>query len=301
MQRFTTVAEYNAALDIAPPSLDFLDVQSFAECLRGGHLQMPPFRHSFYQIALLESGSGTVMNNHHGLELDNYTLFFVAPDQVISWDVRDDWKGYYCSFTPEGYSVVLDGYPTLDLLPFFQHPHPGIHLEKEEATRLLEAMKRIRNHYLDHDNRHRGLMVKAEISLLLAECLSAYDLHSARQAARPVGNSVTERFARYVRTAVSDMVRGARREAITAGDCAANLFVSGGYLAECTRRDLGVRPTEYIHQTLVAEAKKLLLTTEDPIVEVARRLRFSSLAYFGRVFRKLEGVSPSAYRAAQNG
>ena len=61
---------------------------------------------------------------------------------------------------------------------------------------------------------------------------------------------------------------------------------------------------EYFHCTigeLVArkkteEAVRMLLGTDRPVEEIARILAFSSPSYFGRVFKRLYGVTPHQYR-----
>ena len=45
------------------------------------------------------------------------------------------------------------------------------------------------------------------------------------------------------------------------------------------------------------EAQKLLLTTELPVAEVARRTGWNDPFHFSRLFTRLTGRSPSAFRA----
>jgi AraC-like DNA-binding protein len=58
--------------------------------------------------------------------------------------------------------------------------------------------------------------------------------------------------------------------------------------------------TSYLGRVRVEKAKQLLLNPHARISEVAYEVGFQSLTHFNRVFRKLTGESPSAYRASLN-
>jgi transcriptional regulator GlxA family with amidase domain len=58
----------------------------------------------------------------------------------------------------------------------------------------------------------------------------------------------------------------------------------------------GMAPLEYVHTVRLEESKHLLETTAEPIGRIAQRCGFTSQAYFARVFGRLRGSSPRAYR-----
>lgn len=53
---------------------------------------------------------------------------------------------------------------------------------------------------------------------------------------------------------------------------------------------------EVKHETIMARAKELLISTDDSVEEISRRLAFSSSAYFRKCFKEHFGVSPRALR-----
>jgi AraC-like DNA-binding protein/DNA-binding response OmpR family regulator len=71
---------------------------------------------------------------------------------------------------------------------------------------------------------------------------------------------------------------------------------SEDYLSRVFHREMGVSPWEYLNRYRILQAKELLRRTDDRIKIVARRVGFTDPAYFSRVFRKVVGTSPSAYR-----
>ena len=62
-------------------------------------------------------------------------------------------------------------------------------------------------------------------------------------------------------------------------------------------RNTGLSPKSYLNRRLNQEAMNWVINSDLKIKEIADRLRFSDEFYFSRFFQKLNGVSPSRYRA----
>ncbi|MDX2137345.1 MAG: helix-turn-helix transcriptional regulator [Chloroflexota bacterium] len=57
-------------------------------------------------------------------------------------------------------------------------------------------------------------------------------------------------------------------------------------------------PHQYLMHQRIAKAKALLRTTDLPVTEICIAIGFESLGSFSTLFRKVVGISPSAYRAS---
>jgi AraC-like DNA-binding protein len=73
--------------------------------------------------------------------------------------------------------------------------------------------------------------------------------------------------------------------------------ISPNYLSEKFKEVTGVNFVGYIARARIEKACDLLQDRELRISEVAFAVGFQSLSQFNRVFKKLTGKSPSAYRA----
>lgn len=62
------------------------------------------------------------------------------------------------------------------------------------------------------------------------------------------------------------------------------------------RRALGTSPYQEILRTRVGRAQRLLRTTEHPLGQIALEVGFYDAAQFSRHFKKVTGITPSAYR-----
>ena len=62
------------------------------------------------------------------------------------------------------------------------------------------------------------------------------------------------------------------------------------------RQTTGTTCTDYIALERIRKAKRLLTRNDLLIKEIAHRVGFGNANYFSRIFRKLEGRTPSSYR-----
>lgn len=77
---------------------------------------------------------------------------------------------------------------------------------------------------------------------------------------------------------------------------AEQLNVSGRYLAQVTRRMSGKTPKAIIDEYIVKEIERELSTTTQTVQEIANAFGFSSQAHLTKFFKKMRGVTPSAFR-----
>lgn len=79
-------------------------------------------------------------------------------------------------------------------------------------------------------------------------------------------------------------------------EIAEGIGVSEDYLSRVFNRELGISPWDYLNRYRISRARELLRLTHDSISRVGRRVGFSDPAYFSRVFHRITGMSPRAYR-----
>ncbi|MBQ8432000.1 MAG: helix-turn-helix domain-containing protein [Clostridia bacterium] len=82
----------------------------------------------------------------------------------------------------------------------------------------------------------------------------------------------------------------------TASDLAKACAVSESALYAAFKKHSDKSIYELKHDVLMEKAKDLLISTDDPIEEISRRLRFSSGAYFRKRFKEAFGISPREMR-----
>lgn len=77
---------------------------------------------------------------------------------------------------------------------------------------------------------------------------------------------------------------------------AESLHLSAVYLNEVIKDTTGVSVSVYIQNELVQRAKQLLMYTHLSVKEIALNLGVDNYAYFTRLFTKVAGINPTAFR-----
>ena len=80
------------------------------------------------------------------------------------------------------------------------------------------------------------------------------------------------------------------------GFYADKLCVTSKYLSTMLKQETGMTALDWIERHVVLYAKSCLSSTSTTIQEISDELDFPSQSVFGKYFKRVEGVSPKAYR-----
>jgi AraC-like DNA-binding protein len=90
-------------------------------------------------------------------------------------------------------------------------------------------------------------------------------------------------------------------EAITLGGVARAVNMSAFYFCKMFHKSTGMTFTEYLARVRIERVRHLLMNPHCRVSEAAYEAGFQSLSQFNRVFRRVAGESPSAYRERLHG
>ena len=79
-------------------------------------------------------------------------------------------------------------------------------------------------------------------------------------------------------------------------DISKDLFINPVYLGQLIKRETNSTFAELLNKQRIKAAQQLLLSTSDSIEDICYAVGYSNVGYFYKVFRKLCGKSPKAYR-----
>jgi AraC-like DNA-binding protein/signal transduction histidine kinase len=130
----------------------------------------------------------------------------------------------------------------------------------------------------------KGILSDAETAALLTRLLEPR-------------NALPQRTSVLVKHAVAYLHQHYHHQ-ITRRQVAKAAGMSEDYLSRMFHRALRISPWDYLNRLRIQRAKERLRESDDSIQAVARRVGFHDRAYFSRIFRKLTGVPPQAYRAS---
>lgn len=98
-------------------------------------------------------------------------------------------------------------------------------------------------------------------------------------------------------TDVKKYIAGHVKERLPLNEVAATFGISPSYLSQLFGKYNETGFSEYINICKINEAKRLLKEENLKVYEVADELSFGSEFYFSKVFKKVEGITPSEYLA----
>lgn len=154
---------------------------------------------------------------------------------------------------------------------------------------LFERALAERNHY--------GVDSQLLICLLSAQILTL----GARAASAGAGHALSEAGAmdRTLQDALARM-HTEPGSALSIRALADELGVSQQYLTRLFSDRLGMPPLQYINRLRLEQAKSMMRRTRMNIQEIAWSCGFANPYYFARLFRRVEGETPSHYRNRLN-
>ena len=101
---------------------------------------------------------------------------------------------------------------------------------------------------------------------------------------------------RFIRPALEYIYLG-YSDCLSLDEIAHKVGVSKYHFARSFKKAVGCTFIEYLNRVRCREAKRMLTDTDTSVREVGKKCGFSSPAYFGKIFKENEGVSPSLWRS----
>lgn len=83
-------------------------------------------------------------------------------------------------------------------------------------------------------------------------------------------------------------------------EIADNLHISEAYLVHSFTARLDISPIRYLQRIRIEAGKRLLITTDIPVNEIAAQVGFEDPLYFSRVLKRVTGHSPTSFRSLKS-
>jgi len=135
-----------------------------------------------------------------------------------------------------------------------------------------------------------GKDILADLTLqeLVVHIIQTQNLQCAQQDNQAQHDNPLAYVLHYIRTNIGEKIQV---EELSEKAC-----MSRASFYRAFKREFNISPVEFILKEKIKKAKSLLSDSRATISDVCYQLGFSDLNYFGRQFKKSEGISPSQYR-----
>ncbi len=297
MQHFKTLSAYLEYLELPRPEHPMFSMyaalgEGFLPCPK---TSSPPITNDCYSISFKKIVKGDLNYGRTQYDFTNGALFFVAPRQVLQWEssVVFEQKGFSLNFH-EDFLKGTELAHQIKKYGFFSYAtNEALHLSPKEEKQIELIIENIDLEYQNNQDSFSKDIIVSHLSTLLKYAQRFYERQFLNRA--EISHDLLEQFNQLLETYFDSgqlQANGIPR----IEQLAAKLSVSQRYLSDTLKKETGKTTTEHLQLYLVDEAKNMLLDPAKTVSEVAFELGFEYPPYFSRLFKKKEGMSPTAYR-----
>lgn len=230
---------------------------------------------SSYLFFVVLSGSGELIYDDDKYELKTGDCVFIDCDKSYSHSTdKDLWQLQWCHFNGPEMKSIYDKYISRGGKPVFESSMAYSQI----LTELFEEAS--------SDTHLRDMKINAILANLLIMLME--------DAWNPETSAITEKQKQVIK--VRTYIDENFSKKITLDDLSSMFYIDKFYLCEQFKERYGITVNDYINSVRITEAKKLLRFTDKTTEEIATLIGVNGAAYFSRMFKKIEGVSPKEYR-----
>ncbi|MFK7925096.1 MAG: helix-turn-helix domain-containing protein [Bacteroidia bacterium] len=297
MQHFKTLSAYLEYLELPLPEHPMFSMYTalgdgFLPCPKESS---PPITNDCYTISFKKFVKGDLTYGRTKYDFTNGALFFIAPRQVLQWDDSAvfDQKGFSINFHEDflkGTELALQ----IKKYGFFSYAaNETLHLSPKEERQIELIIENIDLEYQNNQDSFSKDIIISHLSTLLKYAQRFYERQFINR--MELSNDLLEQFNQQLEE-YFDSGKMQENGIPSIEKIADKLSVSQRYLSDTLKKETGKTSTEHLQLYLIDVAKNILLDPSKTVSEVAYELGFEYPAYFSRLFKKKEGISPTQFR-----
>lgn len=269
-----------------------IHIEQIVERSRGQNWVIKPHRHGkLFQVLCIFDGEADVEldeNRHH---IDGWSLVTIPIGVVHSFSFKPDSQGVVITLSDETLAAIFQLHDAKYLRSLFEQA-VVIDMNSDEDQRgLLQQYITLLRYEFTAVNDAKFSSMLLLINLFLITVKRQID-HQAME---------TPSAPRHLQTidALRRLIERHFKEHWQVAQYADALNISTSTLNRMCHEYLGANAKSIILSRVVAEAKRRLTYTQQPLDQIAYYLGFKDPAYFSRLFKKSVNSSPSEYRKMQ--
>lgn len=230
-----------------------------------------------HQIMFTLKGAGKLLLEQEEYVLEEGSLFYIEPGVPHEYYPleKDNWMNAWIVFRGENLHEIM---PKLGFDRFYLKDN----VLTENIRKIFEQIGTAAR---------EPVYGNEKCSVLIYEYIMAI-----RQAIQSGDKYGTHRRTKSIIADALVYIHENYSQDITLEELAILCGVTKQHFCRVFKAEIGMRPLEYLARKRIAEARALLLNTNMPVAEIGRKVGYESPTYFGIVYKKYEGISPSDCR-----
>jgi AraC-like DNA-binding protein len=250
--------------------------------------------HRFFVLLYLDGGAGELRFPGCSTKVSTGHVHFIAPGELHDTSGLATARGWVVEFTPEALGARIASPGSL-VLPRSGPAHQGAFRRRPGGKpfhALLPPDRRalwsLRMRTLTRELTERRVGYRDAVQCMLQ--LFLIDL--ARLLSEEERISVTE----PVLDAVFEVLEARYAEDLSLPQVARSVGRSPAHLTTTLKRQTGLSMVQWLTERRLAEARWLLLSTDEPVGLIADRVGYHDVTHFTRLFRRAHELTPRDWR-----
>lgn len=241
-----------------------------------------PHKHDFFLFMLFEQGSGTHTIDFVDHQVNGGQLHLLFPEQIHKWVLSEQTHAHQLMISRNIFETLAN---SLRFSLILYQNYPVIDLSADAYNKILYEFQLIKSELAKPTVLWEIINARIRLIALMVS-----------QEAETIFNNQTVYQTKPVLFKYRLLIDAHYKQEKLVAFYADRLNISANYLNILSKRHFHVSATALIHERLILEAKRILLTTERPIKAIAFDLGFYDVAYFSKFFKNQTRITPRAFR-----
>jgi AraC-like DNA-binding protein len=248
--------------------------------------------HDFYSIILFTGGNGSIKINNDSYAIQPQSICIIAPNQMHSFEYLGDAAGTIFFFCQDFY---VEEFSFLRLLNVFSYTsqtgtnvcNPCIDLSDNEFGPINTVLKSIQSEYEWYTpSNNSAVIIRSQLNIMLLKLSELYETKSGKS-----NNNES-----ILIHSLSHLVDSYFIKEQQLGFYSSAFNISESQLNDICNKHFNCGLKKILQNRLMQEARKLLLSSDLSVSEVAYKLNFGDNSYFNKVFKNRTGLTPKKFR-----
>jgi len=244
----------------------------------------------FYTLFVLKNAEGIIEVNQHKFELNGNSILHIAP--YVEYDVADAFmEGKIIFFCQDFYTEEFEITRLLRVYARSAAPdrNPPVIFPGNTYSELEKITSFIFEEYSHRDySTNSSAIIRSYLNILLMRLM---DLIYVKQ--KKISSANEDLIRKF-----SHLLDANYHLKHNVGFYADSLHVSQVKLSMVLKQSLNISAKNLILNKLMAEARKMLVSTDMSASEIAYKLNFHDNSYFSKIFLKYHTITPGRFRSA---
>ena len=245
-----------------------------------------------YLLIICDTGSLQIKHNSCSYNISQGTAFFCLPNNIISW-ICD--TNSYITYLIISQEFIKNNFYFGKIAMIFQKIKytPQIYLPEIEQINMHQIIKCAKNCIC---NANLSIWSKkaaiSSVQMLLYSYLQQIKFFPNNEEKNNKKSFRNEDiYSRFMQSVFIHCRENRKVEFY-----ASKLFVTSKYLSTVVKNVTGKTASDWIEDIIIEEIQYELKHSNESISEIAFRLNFPNISFFGKFFKRKAGVSPLKYR-----